>query len=47
MDISHSADQLKGFIEAIDKTVINFIDIEVATHLVESIDVMISWMITK
>jgi hypothetical protein len=47
MDISHSGDQLKGFIEAIDKTVINFIDIEVATHLVESIDVMVVWLITK
>jgi len=47
MDLSHSADQLKGFIEAIDKTVINYIDIEIATHLVESLDVMVDWLIKK
>jgi len=41
MDISHAADQLKDFVAAIEKTVINFIDIEIATHLVESLDVMI------
>lgn len=41
------ADQLKEFIDAIDKTVINYIDIEIATHLVETLDVMIGWLIKK
>lgn len=47
MDIAFMADPLKEFIDAIDKTVINFIDIEIATHLVETLDVMIEWLIKK
>lgn len=31
--------------DAIDKTVINFVDIEIATHLVESLDVLIESLI--
>ena len=47
MNIEYVREVLKDFMLAVEKTVIDFLDIDIASNLVETIETLVYWLIRK